>query len=71
MRELLSNHMILIGGVVLLLTFSLFCLSGIILSKEMGALARSIVDVTRSLFIWFIGIIVTLVFGKNDSQYRW
>jgi len=71
MRGLLTNNMILIGGVVLLFTFSFFCLSGIMLSKEMGALARSIVDVTRSLFIWIAGIFVTIKFGKDDPQYRW
>jgi hypothetical protein len=71
MRGLLSNNMILIGGVVLIFTFASFTLSCIILSKEMGALARAIVDATRSLVVWTIGIFITLAFGKNDPQYRW
>ena len=59
------------GGIVLVITFSMYCLSGILISKEMSAMARSMVDVTRSLLIWMIGILVTATFGVNDKKFRW
>lgn len=71
MRGMFSNGYILFGGVVLLITFSMYCLSGILLSKEMSALARSMVDVSRSLLIWVIGIIITMTLGVNDKTFRW
>jgi len=29
------------------------------------------VDVTRSLLIWVVGIIVTLTLGANDKNFKW
>jgi hypothetical protein len=36
-----------------------------------NAIARAICDVTRSIFVWTVGIIITVTVGANEENYRW
>lgn len=41
------------------------------MTKYINALARSICDVTRTILVWIVGIIVTLTAGATYPNYRW
>jgi hypothetical protein len=36
-----------------------------------NAVARSICDVSRTVLIWTVGIIITVTVGVNEENYRW
>jgi len=55
-------------GVFSILTFNT---SGSSVTKFISALARSICDVSRTVLIWLVGIIVTVTAGESDPTYKW
>lgn len=40
-------------------------------TKYINALARSICDVTRTIIVWIVGILVTVTAGNVYPNYRW
>ena len=52
-----------------LITISVFNFSGISATKYMNAVARSIGDVSRTVLVWIIGIIVAA--STNYPNYEW
>jgi hypothetical protein len=55
-------------GVFSILTFNV---SGVTVTKYINALTRSICDVTRTILVWGIGIIVTLALGDSRPNFKW
>ena len=49
----------------------IFNASAVTVSKHISPLVRSICDVSRTLVIWLVGIIVTVTIGKNKENYKW
>lgn len=58
---------------VILGVFSIaaFNVCGSTVTKYINALARSLADVTRTIVIWLVGIIVTVTAGRNYPNYVW
>lgn len=48
-----------------------FNICGVTVTKYINALARSIGDVTRTVLVWIIGIIITLTAGANKPNFKW
>lgn len=48
-----------------------FNIAGVTVTKYINALARSIGDVTRTILVWGIGIIITVSAGATYPNYRW
>lgn len=46
-------------------------MTGVTVTKYINALARSICDVTRTVIVWIVGIIVTVSAGTNKPNYKW
>lgn len=40
-------------------------------TKYISALARSIADVSRTLLVWIVSLIITFTAGKDNTNYRW
>lgn len=40
-------------------------------TKYISALARSIADVSRTVLVWIISLIITFTAGKNNEKYAW
>lgn len=40
-------------------------------TKYINALARSIGDVTRTILVWSVGLIITLTAGATHPNYAW
>jgi hypothetical protein len=46
-------------------------ISGVTVTKYINALARTICDVTRTILVWAIGIIITLSAGASRPNFEW
>jgi hypothetical protein len=53
------------------LSIATFNITGVTVTKYINALARSICDVTRTILVWIVGIIVTVTAGSVYPNYRW
>lgn len=58
-------------SMVILTVFSIafFNLIGLMITKHINALARAILNLTKTALIWIIGIVVTVTVGKQNSDY--
>jgi hypothetical protein len=54
-----------------ILSIASFNISGVTVTKYINALARSIGDVTRTIVIWGVGLIVTISAGATYPNYKW
>jgi hypothetical protein len=64
-RELGENHLLL--GFCIFYVFSVmtFNITGLSITRYINALARAVCDVSRTVIIWLVGIIITLTVGQN------
>jgi hypothetical protein len=46
-----------------------FNINGLSITKYINALARSLLNMTKTVVIWGVGIIVTLTAGRHNSMY--
>lgn len=69
-----STHGLLIVAVMLgICTIGCFNVCGVNVTKRVSALARSVVDASRTVIIWLVSIIVTATYGepRNDKYFKW
>ena len=66
-----STNLLLSFGILGVLSITVFNVCSVCVTKYINALTRSICGVTRTILIWFIGIIVTITLGKTQRNYRW
>ena len=68
----IRNDGFLLSFVILgIFSILIFNTSGVSVTKYINALARSICDVSRTVIIWLIGILVTVTIGESNSIYKW
>ena len=53
------------------LSIAFLNLIGLTITKHVNALARAILNLTKTALIWIIGIVVTVTVGKNNTDYDW
>ena len=56
------------------MTIAIFNICGVSVTKYVSSLARSIVDVTRTVMVWIVGLIVTTTYYDGDpskSLFHW
>jgi len=58
--QLGANSYLLTAVIGAMLTIAIFNASGVAVTKYMSSLMRSILDVTRTLLVWIIGLGITL-----------
>jgi hypothetical protein len=46
-------------------------MNGLTITKYINALARSLLNMTKTVLIWVVGIIVTVTIGRNNQKYAW
>lgn len=69
--EVASNGALLVFVIIGIFSIATFNITGVTVTKYINALARSIGDVTRTVLVWILGIIVTLTAGANHPNYKW
>lgn len=69
--EIGSNGGLLFFVILGVFSIATFNICGVTVTKYINALARSIGDVTRTVLVWIIGIIVTVTAGTNHPNLKW
>ena len=69
-RQVGENGFILAGVISTFITMSIYNILGIFLTMEINSVARAICDVSRTVVVWTVGIVVTVTVGKTDSRFR-
>lgn len=44
---------------------------GMVIVKNKSSIVRAVIDVSRTVLIWIIGVIVSATLGANDKSYDW
>ncbi len=66
-----QNGLLLFFCILGVFSIATFNVTGVTVTKYINALARSICDVTRTVIVWIVGIIITVSAGVNKPNYRW
>lgn len=66
-----SNGGLLFFCILGIFSIATFNITGVTVTKYINALARSIGDVTRTILVWGIGIIITVTAGATYPNYKW
>jgi hypothetical protein len=66
-----SNVSILFFVILGIFSIATFNIAGVSVTKYINALARSIGNVTRTILVWGVGIIVTVTAGATHSNFVW
>jgi hypothetical protein len=66
-----GNGALLFFCILGVFSIATFNVTGVTVTKYINALARSICDVTRTVIVWIIGILVTVTAGANKPNYKW
>lgn len=69
--EAFSNGTLLIFCIIGVFSILTFNISGVTVTKHINALARSICDVTRTIIVWGVGILITATAGSKYPNYKW
>lgn len=68
----MSPHGLLIVAVLMgICTIGCFNVCGVNVTKRVSALARSVVDASRTILIWLVSIIITATYGKDKDNFKW
>lgn len=60
LREITSNAILLTLIILGILTISMFNFGGVTITKLFDALTRSLLNVTKTAFVWLVGIVITI-----------
>ena len=70
-QEAFSSGSLLFFCILGIFSIATFNITGVTVTKYINALARSIGDVTRTILVWGIGLIVTVTAGASYPNYKW
>lgn len=70
-RQMGQNGLLLFFVILGVFSIATFNVTGVTVTKYINALARSICDVTRTVIVWIVGIIITVSAGANRPNYKW
>ena len=66
-----ANGFLLLFCILGVYSIATFNVTGVTVTKYINALARSICDVTRTVIVWIVGILVTVTAGVDKPNYKW
>lgn len=69
--EIGANGGLLFFVILGIFSIATFNICGVTVTKYINALARSIGDVTRTVIVWAIGIIITVTAGASHPNFQW
>jgi hypothetical protein len=70
-KELGDHYPLLLTAILEIFSLLVFNISGLSITKYINSLSRAICDVTRTVIIWIVGIIITVTVGRIQSNYNW
>lgn len=69
--QLSRNPALLFFCILGIFSISIFNIAGVTVTKNINALARTVADVSRTIIIWGVGLIVTATAGSIYVNYQW
>jgi presenilin-like A22 family membrane protease len=63
-RELGNSSILLYSTVGTVISMTIYNSTGVYVTKKLTSLARSVCDVSRTLIIWIVGVILTASIGQ-------
>ena len=69
--EIFGNGVILLGVGLLLLSMVTYTSVGMVIVKKKSSIVRAVIDVSRTVLVWIIGVIVSATLGASDKSYDW
>ncbi|CAM6005525.1 unnamed protein product [Sphagnum balticum] len=69
--EIGQNGLLLFFCILGVFSIATFNVTGVTVTKYINSLARSICDVTRTVLVWIVGILVTVTAGQHKPNYKW
>lgn len=70
-RQLGNNTALLLFCIFGSISIMCFNVMGVSVTKYVNALARMIADVSRTVIIWGVGLLITATAGEDHPNYRW
>ena len=70
-REICENNILFIGFLLVTLCQAFFSSTSVMIAQKISSLARAVVDVSRTVLIWFGGVVITATIGASNPTYRW
>ena len=54
-----------------MITMIIYDSVSVMITKKIGSLARAVVDVSRTVLIWFFAVLITATVGSDNKSFRW
>ena len=70
-REVFDSGILLGGVMVVLVSMVVYTSVGAVITKRLSSLARALIDVSRTVIIWVVGVVVTATVGTSNSSFNW
>lgn len=70
-HQLGENKVLMIFCICYVFSVMTFNITGLSITRYINALARAVCDVSRTVIVWLVGIIVTLTVGQQQENYLW
>lgn len=61
----------MLGVILVLVSMGTYNSLGAVIAKQMNSVTRAICDVTRTVLVWLIGVVVTVSAGSVSAIYKW
>lgn len=45
--------------------------TGVTIAKTLSSLARAVIDVSRTVIVWIVGVVLTATLGANDPAFQY
>jgi UPF0716 family protein affecting phage T7 exclusion len=69
--ELSQNPTLIVLAIISIFGILIFNVAGVSVTKYINALARAIANMSKSILVWIIGLIITLTAGKTYVNLQW
>ena len=69
--EAFSSGSLLFFCILGVFSIATFNITGVTVTKYINALARSIGDVTRTILVWGVGLLISVTAGATHPNYKW
>ena len=70
-QEAGSSGSLLFFCILGVFSIATFNITGVTVTKNINAVARSLADVARTILVWSVGIIITVSAGSTHPNYEW
>jgi len=71
MVDIFNYGILTLGVTLLLISMVTYNAVGLVIVKKMTAMVRAVVDISRTLLIWLVGILLTATAGTTSTTYQW